>query len=211
MRGPLTKIRYQAFLAVRLGAQLKNMLLPHQVHGQSAGDEIREFVGRGVLEILGIVVEDERVAGFVEFDEFALHGRAAGSFAVFQIIHAACEKRLALKEVQHAEGRAANGEDVHAAVVVTLYDVENFSGAADVSEAIGQRKEHPEFGMILDAGFDHLAVARFENVQGEFRAGEKDDVQGEKRNAIRPHGPRSNDTRGAGEMYGAGVSGGEAS
>jgi hypothetical protein len=130
------------------------------------------------------------VAGFIEFDEFPLHARAAGRFTVFQIVDAACEKRLSLKEVQHAERSASDGDDVHATVVVAFYHVKDFRGAAHVSEAIGKRKEQAEFRLFLDTSLHHLPIARLENMQGEFRAGKEDDVQGKKRNAIRPHGSR---------------------
>src|SRR6267143_214658 len=188
MRRPFTKVRYQALLAVSLRPKFEDLLLPIFFFKQKTAYEIREFLRGGAFEILGIVVEDQGVADFEELHEFAPDTRIGGGFPVIQVIDVAFQKRVFRVKFHDAEGKAAGSEDVHPAVFVVFYDVENLGGAADARDALGKRKKHAEFGLFFQTVFHHFAVTRLENVQRKFRAGKKDDVQRKERNAIRPHG-----------------------
>jgi hypothetical protein len=59
---------------------------------------------------------------------------------------------------------------------MSVHDIENFSGATHMNQAVGERQEQPKFSFLLDAGFYHMAITRLENMQREFRAGKKNDV-----------------------------------
>src|SRR5262249_36409468 len=188
MRCPLAKVPHQPFLAIGLTAQLKDLLLPEKIHWQSACNEIRKLVRRCAFQILGVVVIDQRMAGFEELHEFALDAWIRRSVAIFEVIHATFEEGVLFEKFEHTKGGTANGENVHASVFVALDDIEDFGGAANTSDAVRKRKQHAEFGFVLQAGSYHLAVAGLENVQGKVRAGEQDDVQRKQRNAFWPHG-----------------------
>ena len=131
------------------------------------------------------------MAGFEELHKFPLDARIGGCFPVLQVIHVAFKKRVFREQFDHAEGSAACSGDVHPAVFVAFYDVEDFGSTTDASNAFGKREEHAEFRFFLETVFHHLAVTRFENMQGHFSAGEKDDVQRKQRNAFRPHGSQT--------------------
>src|SRR5712692_809704 len=94
---------------------------------------------------------------------------------------------IGVHQLRYAERRAADGDDVHTAVVVTLNDFGDFRGATHADNSFRQGQEHAELAFFVDAMADHLAVARLENVQGEYCAGKKNDVQREKRNTFGPH------------------------
>jgi hypothetical protein len=100
----------------------------------------------------------------------------------------AFEERVLLEEFDNAEGGAAGREDVHAAVLITFGNVQNFGGAPDPGETFGKRKEHAELGFFFKTVFHHFAVTGLEYVQGKLHARKKDDVQRKQRNAFRPHG-----------------------
>src|SRR5713101_1064326 len=202
MRRPLAEIRHQALLAVRLRAKLENLLLPQEFDGERGGNEIGKQFGRRAFEILGIIVVDQRVAGFVQFHEFALNARICGSFAVLKIICLAFEERILCGQLEHAKGSAANGKDIHPAVAVALHHIKYFGSATDARDTVGKREKHAERGFLLETGFYHLAVTRLENVQRQVGAGEKDDVQRKKRNAFRPHGSQNKSYQREREMYG---------
>ena len=191
MRRPLAKIRYETLLALGFIAQLKDLLFPEKLHGEGVGNEVREILGVRTFEVFRIVVEDERVASFKKLDELALDAGIQAGVAVFEVVDVAFEERILLEKLDDAKGSAADSDNVYAAVVVALDDVADFRGAADAGDALGKSEEHAEFGFFLEAVFDHLAVARLENVQGEFCAGKKDDVQRKERNAFRAHGSQS--------------------
>src|SRR5258708_3170202 len=188
MRGPLSKVRYQTFLAVRLRPKLENLLLPQWFHRQCGGNEIGDFFRQSAFELLRIIVKNQSVAGFEELHEFALDARIGGRFPVFQVIDLAFQKRVFREKFHHAEWGAAGSDDVHAAVVVAFYDVENFGGATDSRDALRKRKEHAELGFFFQTVFHHFTVTRLENMQGKFRAGKEDDIERKQRNAFRPHG-----------------------
>src|SRR6267378_3848509 len=188
MRRPFTKVRYQALLAVRLRPKLEDLLLPFFFFKQKTAYEIREFLRRGAFEIFRIVAEDQGVAGFEELHEFAVDARIGGRFPVLQVIDVAFQKRVFRVKFHDAEGSAAGSEDVHPAILVVFYDVENLGGAADSRDTLVKREKHAEFRLFFQTVFHHFAVTRLENVQRKFRAGKKDDVQRKQRNAIRPHG-----------------------
>jgi len=154
------------------------------------------------LEIFRIVIEDERMTGFEKFDKFALDAGIGGRFAILEVIHLAFEKRVFLEKIENTKWGAADGEDVYAAVVVTLYDGTDFRGAADASQTLGQGEKHAEIRFLREAIFHHGAVTRLKNVQGKLSAGKEDDVQRKKRNAFWPHGSQTKSYQREGEMYG---------
>src|SRR5260370_27997371 len=191
MRGPLSKVRYQTLLAVGLRPKLENLLLPQWFHRQRGGNEIGDFFRQSAFELLRIIVKDQSVAGCEELHELALDARIGGRFPVFQVIDVAFQKRVFREKFHHAEWGAAGIDDVHAAVVVAFYDVENFGGATDSRDAFGQREKHAKLGFFFETVFHHFAVTRLENMQRKIRAGKEDDVERKQRNAVRPHGPKT--------------------
>src|SRR5208283_2828746 len=76
---------------------------------------------------------------------------------------------------------------VHAAVFVSFDDFEDFGGAADVDDALGDGEQHAEGRFVVETFADHAAITGFKNVQGEWFAGEKDDVKREEWNAVGRH------------------------
>src|SRR2546427_10014600 len=201
MRRPLAEIPHQALLAVRLRAKLENLLLPQEFEGERGGNEIGKQFGRRAFEILGIIVVDQRVAGFVQLHEFALNARICGSFAVLKVIYLAFEERILRGQFEHAKGSAANGKNIHSAVAVALHHIEYFGSAADARDTVGKREKHAERRLLRETGFCHLAVRRLENVQRKVGAGENDDVQRKTRNAFRPHGSQNESYQTAREMH----------
>src|SRR5258708_14655705 len=155
---------------------------------QKTAYEIGDFFRQSAFELLRIIVKDQSVAGFEELHELALDARIGGRFPVFQVIDLAFQKRVFREKFHHAEWDAAGSDDVHAAVVVAFYDVENFGGATDSRDAFGQREKHAKLGFFLETVLHHFAVTRLENMQGKFRAGKEDDIERKQRNAFRPHG-----------------------
>src|SRR5258708_36306973 len=117
--------------------------------------------------------------------------RTGGSFTVLQVVHVAFQERVLREQFDHAEGGAADCENVHAAVFVAFNDVENFGGAADSRHSLGKGEKHAELGLFFQRVFHHFAVTWLENMQGKLRAGKEDDVQRKQRNAFRPHGSQS--------------------
>src|SRR5713101_9582079 len=192
MRRPLTQVSYQPLLPIRLRAQLQNLLLTEEIERQRAcdykGQEFRGFT----LHISGIVLEDQSVADLVESHELTPRACVGAMLTVSEEVDIAFQELIVrvgvgVHQLGYAERRAANGDDVHAAVVVTLHDFGDIRGATHADNSFRQSQEHSELAFMVDALADHLAVARLENVQGENCAGKKNDVQREKRNTFRPH------------------------
>src|SRR5579859_714058 len=195
MRRPGAKIPDESFLAVQFGPQLQDLLFPHQIHRQRARDEERDFsrlLGPGVL---GIVLKDEGVAGFVEFDEFAAQRRIWRHVTVFKVVHLSLGERILVEELKYAEWLAAHCQNIHCFVVIALNDLDDLRGAAYPNNTLGKRQQNAKLGFFLQATIEHLQIARLEDVQGKVCAGEKNDVQGEERYPFRPHSSKSNDTR----------------
>jgi hypothetical protein len=165
MRGPLAKVRDEAFLAIRFSTKLKNLLLPEEVHGKSRRDKIGEAIIGRRIKILGVVVENEGVANLEKLDELAMNLGIGARFAVVKVIHGAFEKGILLIEFDDTERSAANGEDVHASVLVALGEFQDFRRATDVGDTFRKGEEHAELGLVLQAGVDHGTVTRLENVQ----------------------------------------------
>src|SRR5208337_1107822 len=97
MRRPLPKIPEQALLALRLGAQLQNLLLPEEIEGQGRGDGIGQFFGGNSLEIARDFGEKERVAGFVGLDQALAAGSVQRRIMVFQVVDLSVEQRVVAK------------------------------------------------------------------------------------------------------------------
>src|SRR5579863_4508129 len=172
MRRPLSKVRNQAFLAVGLGAQLQDLLLPEQFERKLSCDHIRKLFGNSTVQISRIVVKDQRVAGFVEADQLALDLGAHRPFAVFEIIDLAFEQGILLKKFDNAKWSSSYGQDVHATVSVAPKEFKDFGGAADMRNSTRSVEHHAEFGFFIQAGFHHFPVTRLEDVQGKVCAGE---------------------------------------
>jgi len=96
----------------------------------------------------------------------------------------AFQKRVFGDDFHHTKGSAADSENVHAAIFVAFYDVDNFGGAADSRDTLRKRKKHAEFRLFFETVFHHFAVTRLENMQGKVCAGKKDDVQRKQRNFV---------------------------
>ncbi len=137
------------------------------------------------------------MAGFVEFDETGLLGGVGSGVTIFKVVDVAVKERIFGKEFDDAEGFAANSDDVHAAVFVSLDEFQDFGGAADVDDTFRNGEEQAEGRIVVETLADHAPVPRFKNVQGELFAGEKNDVEREERNAIGGHGFRRNDSKSA--------------
>src|SRR5215471_17210677 len=123
MRRPVAKVRRKPMLAFRLGAKFQELLFPQEVQGKSRSDGIGQLVWRDGVEVLGNAAEEQRVAGLIEFNQLLDRLRRRGGVGVFQIIDVALEKRIAGEQFDDAKRLAANGDDIHAAVLVTLNDI----------------------------------------------------------------------------------------
>lgn len=188
MRRPLAKVGYQALLAVGFRAQLKNLLLPKQIHGERGRNDKGELFVGWTVGVSGIVVKEKCVTDLIELDQFLADAFVRGNLPVVEVVDLPLDQRILGEEFHYAEGSTANDDDVHTAVGMALQDFEDFGGAADASDAFGEGQQHSKFGFVFEATLDHGFVTRLENVQGKFRAGQEDDVEWEKRNSVRPHG-----------------------
>src|SRR5580704_2363247 len=195
MRRPDAKIPDEALLPVRFGAQFEYLLLPEQIHRQSAGDKKRKLSGLASIGVLGIVLKDQRVARLVEFDKLAAQGHIRRNVAIFEVVHMAFRERLFLDELDDAKRLAPDGQDVHRSVRVALDNFNNFRGAAHACNSLRKRQQYAKLALFFQAAFHHLKITRLEDVQGKVCAGEKYDVQWEERYTIRPHSANPNHTR----------------
>src|SRR5208282_2405996 len=144
MRRPGAEIPDQAFLPVRFGAKLEDLLLPEQIHRQSACDDERELSRLSPGSVLRIILKNEGVAGFVEFDKLAAQRWIRGRVAVFEVIHVALGERILFEELDDAERLAADGQNVHCTVAMALDDFDDFRGAAYPGNALGERQKDAE-------------------------------------------------------------------
>src|SRR5580692_3585938 len=188
MRRPVLEIPKQAELPLGFGTQLQDLLFPEQIDGKSGGDGVGKQVLWGVGEVLGNFGEEQGVAGLVEIDELLSLWGIGRKIVIFEEVDGALEQRILGEKLQNAEGVAADGDDVHAAVFKLLDDFEDLRGTANADDTVLHGEEHAKGRLGIEAFANHTAVARLENVQGKLFAGEKNDVQGEERYAIRPHG-----------------------
>src|SRR5258708_25806399 len=187
MRRPLPEVRHKALLAVCFGAQLQDLLFPEQIHGKRTSHEVRQILWGAVFYIFWIVAEDQRMAAFVELNEFASHTRIRRHLRVFEIIHFAFQERVLVEQLDHAKGRAAHCQNIHSSIGIPFHHLDNFRCASHVHDALREREQHAELRLIIETSPRHLTVAWFENVQRKVRAGEKNDVEGKERNPFRPH------------------------
>src|SRR6267154_4944775 len=192
MRRPLAKVAYEAFLAVGFRAQLQDLLLPHEVEGESGRHYERQIFWGFGFDIFRIVVKNESVADLVKPGEFRSHARIDTSVAVVQEVDIAFEEGIlrvgiGVDQFRYAKRRTADGDDVHTPVIVPLQHFRHLSGATYADDSLGQAQQNSELGFFVDATAHHVTVARLEDVQREGGAGKKNDVQREKRNTVRPH------------------------
>src|SRR6202023_3941021 len=108
MRGPAAKVAYQSLLAFGFGAQLQELLLPHQIHGQGRGHLKRKRYGGIAGNIFWVITEDQRMASFVKFDQLWIGGLIA-NFSVLQIVHPTFEQRIIGEKFDRAERNSPNG------------------------------------------------------------------------------------------------------
>ncbi len=118
-----------------------------------------------------IVAEDQGVASFKKFDKL-LSWLAGRSFSIFQVIDLAFEQRIFRVKMRGAERHAANGDNIHSSIRITLKNFQNFRSASHARHAVGHGQQHSKFAALLQAAIDHLAVTWLENVKWEFSAGE---------------------------------------
>src|SRR6516225_9949033 len=126
MRRPVAEVRRKPMLAFRLGAKFQELLLPQKLQGQGRSDGIGELLSRDGLEILGNAAEEQCMTGLIEFTELLDRLRRRGGVGVLQIVDVALKKGIAGEQFDHAKRVAANGDDIHAAVPVTLNYFQNF-------------------------------------------------------------------------------------
>src|SRR3974377_80817 len=190
MRGPLAEIPEQAILAFGLGAQFENLLFPQQIEWKGRGNGKGEFFVAEVVEIFRHAGVEESVTGLVKLDQllaFARRGERITAI-VLEVIHVTFQKRIFREQVDDAERATADGDNVHAPVLVTLPAFEGFRRTSYANHSVRKAKEHAEGSFGVEALADHTPIARLKNVQGKLFAGEKYDVKREERNAFRPHG-----------------------
>src|SRR6266404_9803355 len=192
MRRPLPEVAYEALLPVGFRTQLKDLLLAHEVDRQRACDDKGEVFCGFAFYVSGIVVKQQRVAHFIKLHEIVFGARVGTILAIVQEVHIAFQEfvvsiAFAVHQIHDTKWRTPDGKNVHAAVIVTLDHFGDFGGATDTDDSLRKSEENTEFTFFVDAAVHHLAVTRLEDVQGESRAGKKNDVQWEKRNSIRPH------------------------
>src|SRR5438874_11681341 len=135
MRRPLSEISHQALLPVFFRTQFQDLLFPQEVHWESACYAIGKlFYGRA-FEIFRVILEKQRMAGFVEFDELALQHGIPGSSTVLQVFHWPSPKRIFSEQSYYAKRNAAHGHNVHASAVIPLDDFPDLCGAAEFPPA----------------------------------------------------------------------------
>src|SRR6516165_4661517 len=190
MRGPLAEIPEQAILAFGLGAQFENLLFPQQIEWKGSGNCKGEFFVAEVVEIFRHAGVEESVTGLVKLDQLLAFPRRGGTIIeiVLEVIHVTFQKRVFRDQIHDAERATADSDNVHATVLVTLDDFEDFRRTSHENHSIRKGKEHAEGRFGVKALADHTSIAGLENVQGKLFAGEKYDVKREERNAFRPHG-----------------------
>src|SRR5690349_7801237 len=165
MRRPLAEVSNQSLLAVRFRAQLQNLLLPQEIEGQRAcdykGKEFRGFT----FYISGIVLKDQSMADLVEPHELTPRACVGAMLTVikevdFTFHEVVVRVGVGVYQLGYAERRAADCDDVHAAVVVTLHDFGDFRSATYADNSFRQNQEDAELAFFLEAMANHLAVAR---------------------------------------------------
>src|SRR5271165_5211040 len=187
MRRPVPKIPEQSLLALRFGPKLQDLLFPHEIEGQGCRHGISELLGCNLIKAAREFGEKDRVTSLVRLDEPLPGGSFQREIMVFQVIDLPLEQWVVRKYLEDAERLSPHGQDVHAPILVTFYDVHDFRGAAHAHHALRERQQHPEWRLLLQTVAHHSAVARFEDVQGKLFAGEEYDVEWKKRNSFRPH------------------------
>src|SRR5579859_6326348 len=192
MRRPLPKVAYQALLAVIFRTQFQDLLFTEEIERQPAGDDERKALVFAALDISGTVFKEQRVADLVQASKLALGARVNVAVTVVEEIDIAFEQLvvgvgLGVDQIGHVKWRAADGDDVHAPVVVALGYFADLRGATDTDNPFGQSKEDAERRFFVHAAAHHLAVAMLKNVQRKGGAGKQNDVQREKRNTFGPH------------------------
>src|SRR6266404_4700418 len=165
MGGPLLQIGDEPFLTFGFGAQFQHALLAQQVHGQLGGNFVRDFSVGGWVEIARVIVKNQSVASFIEFDELAGKLRIDWRNEIIEIIDLAVQQRIIGEKFDDAEWLAADSEDVAAAVVVTVGDFQDFGSATGAGHAVGKSQQHAERRFGVQAIANHLAVTRLKNVQ----------------------------------------------
>src|SRR6202007_2387830 len=108
---------HQPLLTVSLVAQLKDLLLPKQIHGQSCRDDVGQILRALLGKIFGVILKNQRVSSLIEFDEFAVHSDVERPVAIIQVIDLALQQliicvTLRVDEVDDAKWLPACGKNV---------------------------------------------------------------------------------------------------
>src|SRR6516164_646683 len=157
MRGPLSEIPEQAILTFALGAKFENLLFPEQVEWKGRGNRKREFFVGKIVEIFGYAGIEESVTGLVELDQLLAFPRRDGRIIglVFEVIDVTLQKGVFGEKIHNAKRTTADGDDVHAAVFVTLDDFENFGRATHTDYSLRKGKKQTEGRFGVEALADH--------------------------------------------------------
>src|SRR5499427_9963273 len=94
MRRPLSKIAHQALLPVFFRTQLQDLLFPQEVHRESTRNAIGKLLYGRSFEVFRIILEKQRVAGFVELDDLPLQHWIGLPAAVLEVVHLSFEKGI---------------------------------------------------------------------------------------------------------------------
>src|SRR5262245_4343542 len=137
MRRPLAKVRDEPLLAFGLRTELQDALLPEKLQRKPRCDHVGDVFVRSGAKLAWAVAEDQSVAGLVEIVKFAAEAWIGGYWAVFEKVYFSAQQRFVVKEFDDPEGRAADGQNIAAAIRIAFGDFENIGGAADASDSVG--------------------------------------------------------------------------
>ncbi len=111
-----------------------------------------------------------------------------GAIVVVEVADAALSVGLAVDQLEHLEAAPADGDNVHASILVAVYDVIDGRGAAHVDDALIAGEHDAEFGTVFDGLADHFLVPLLEDMEGKGRARKEDQREGKQRQQILAHG-----------------------
>ncbi len=165
--------------ATSLGAQFQQLLFEVQIKRQGTRQIKRQYgIVRGG-EILNHAGQSEnlgvRFYGTVGF--FA--SRRAGFVSDQQ--NFAAQKSAFFIELKEFEAFAPLGDNIEAAVGIFLGNADDLRRASDFGKAFFLGPHNSENGVVDEAFTDHFFVAWLEDVQGQRRSGEQDDIEREQR------------------------------
>ena len=184
--GGLSEHRRAPDLALALGAQLEEALLDLGAEVDAGGDLVGDRV-RVEVEVVDVGLgggHDPSVGGQALLD-FVLVGRVR---LVRNKLDLANAERAALGQADELEALVRLDDDVQAAVVKALDDLDNGAADSDVAHALLVFEHEPELVAVVEALADQLTVARLEDVQRRLLAGHEHEV--ERKEADLVHEPK---------------------